>query len=311
LNIRCLKFEFVSDFDIRISDFALHSDSPSQEQLMYQTSNPHSAGLYLEGVTVSVNYADFLDETLTANLDHFDEFCVVTAHDDRATQAVCDRHGVICVKTDVHRELLGPGGGLDRFNKGLMINLGLAHLRHRGWLLHLDADIVLPDRLRFMLNKSRLDDDCLYGADRVNVIGRENWEAIKQSGHLARQYQYRYLVGPAVHALVVPPSGGNCRRRPPKGGTTSDRTTGLRLGSRLIHNEYGYCPIGCFQLWHSRHVGRRYHFSQGSAEHSDVLFALQWPAAKRVLLPGVFVYHLESESAKIGANWQGRTTKGF
>ena len=123
--------------------------------------------MYLEGLTVCVNYADFLDETLTANLDHFDEFAVVTARDDRATQAVCDRHGVICVKTDVHRE-----DPLDRFNKGLMINLGLAHLRNRGWLLHLDADIVLPDRLRFILNKSRLDEDCLYGADRMNVVGR-------------------------------------------------------------------------------------------------------------------------------------------
>jgi hypothetical protein len=249
---------------------------------MYHTTSPHSAGLYLEGLTVCVNYADFLDETLTANLDHFDEFCVVTSHDDRATQAVCDRHGVICVKTDVHRE-----DPLDRFNKGLMINLGLAHLRHRGWLLHLDADIVLPDRLRFVLNKSRLDDDCIYGADRVNVVGRENWEAIKRSPSFARQYHHRYLVTPA--------------------GSQS----GSRLGARLVHNEYGYCPIGCFQLWHSRHAQRRYHFSQGSAEHSDVLFALQWPAAKRILLPGVFVYHLESEPAHIGANWQGRVTREF
>ena len=202
----------------------------------------------------------------------------MTAHDDRATQAVCDRHGVICVKTDVHRE-----DPLDRFNKGLMINLGLAHLRHRGWLLHLDADIVLPDRLRFILNKSRLDEDCIYGADRVNVVGKDDWEAIKQSANGQRQYRHRYLVSPAEG----------------------------RLGARLVHNEYGYCPIGYFQLWHSRHRDRRYHFAQGSAEHSDVLFALQWPAARRILLPGVFVYHLESEPAKMGANWNGRVTRPF
>ena len=245
---------------------------------MYHGPAITAAGMFLEGLTVSVNYADFLDETLTANLDHFDEFAVVTAHDDRATQAVCERHGVICVKTDVHRE-----DPLDRFNKGLMINLGLAHLRNRGWLVHLDADIVLPDRLRFMLNKSRLDEDCIYGADRVNVVGRGRWEAIKRSAHYQRQYRHRYLVSPAAH----------------------------QLGSRLIHNEYGYCPIGYFQLWHSKHRQRRYHFAQGSAEHSDVLFALQWPAARRILLPGVFVYHLESEPARMGANWHGRATRGF
>ncbi len=176
-------------------------------------------GMYLEGLTVCVNYADFLEETLCRNLDHFDEFAVVTACDDKATQAVCERHGVICVKSDMHRE-----DPLDRFNKGLMINLGLAHLRNRGWLLHLDADIVLPDRLRFVLNKSRLDEECLYGADRMNVVGRANWERLKQSPAYQRQYHHRYLVCPAA----------------------------ARLGSRLLHNEYGYCPIGYFQLWHSR-----------------------------------------------------------
>jgi hypothetical protein len=245
---------------------------------MYHGHNINGGGIYLEGLTVSVNYADFLDETLSENLGHFDEFAVVTAADDRATQAVCHRHGVICVKTDVHRE-----DPLDRFNKGLMINLGLAHLRNRGWLLHLDADIVLPDRLRFMLHKGRLQEDCLYGADRINVLGHAAWQKVKQSSAYQRQYHHRYLV-----------SAG-----------------GAGLGARLVHNEYGYCPLGCFQLWHSRHRDRRYHFSQGSAEHSDVLFALQWPAAKRVLLPGVFVYHLESEPARIGANWNGRVTRPF
>ena len=117
----------------------------------------------------------------------------------------------------------------------------------------------------------------------MNVVGRPSWEAMKRSANYQRQYHHRYLVGPAS----------------------------AHLGSRLIHNEYGYCPLGCFQLWHCRHRDRRYHFSQGSAEHTDVLFALQWPAARRILLPGVFVYHLESEAAKIGTNWNGRVTRPF
>ena len=162
---------------------------------MYHANAITAGGMFLEGLTVSVNYADFLDETLTQNLGHFDEFAVVTARDDRATQAVCDRHGVICVKSDVYRE-----DPLDHFNKGLMINLGLAHLRNRGWLLHLDADIVLPDRLRFILNKSRLDEDCLYGADRVNVVGRGPWEALERSAAYQRQYRHRYLVSPVGSA---------------------------------------------------------------------------------------------------------------
>ena len=234
-------------------------------------------GMFLEGITVCVDYSDFLDVTLTENLAHYDEFVVVTNMTDKATHAVCAKHGVTCVKTNVFYE---HG---DKFNKGAGISLGLAYLRHRGWIIHQDADIVLPDRVRFILNKSRLDPDCIYGADRVNVVGREQWEKVKQTSQYERQYHHRYLVSP------------------PR----------LPLGARLLHNELGYCPIGYFQMWNSRYHNRRYHISQGSAEHTDVLFSSQWPANKRLLLPGMFVYHLESETAKMGANWQKRTTKPF
>jgi hypothetical protein len=242
---------------------------------MYHHPNPISSSFYLEGLAVSVGYGDFLETTLQHNLDHFDNFVVVTSYDDRRTQAVCARHGVTCVQTDHHRD---DGAA---FNKGLLINLGLAHLRHRGWIMHLDADIALPDRARWVLSKSRLDADCIYGADRLEVVGRRTWERLQDDPCFRRQYRYKYLVG----------------------GPT------LPLGARLLHNEYGYCPIGYFQLWNARHAQRRYHDSQGSAEHSDVLFALQWPARQRLLLPGMLVYHLQSEAAPMGANWQGRKTK--
>lgn len=232
---------------------------------------------HLEAVTVCVDYSDFLDESLSHNLHHFDEFVVVTSHEDKATQDVCARHGVTCVESDVFT-MRG-----ESFNKGLAINLGLAHLRHLDWVLHLDADIVLPDRFRSMLNKSHLDKRCVYGADRVNVVGHASWMRIKQGAAFARQFHHRYLVQPHQECA---------------------------LGARLLHNEFGWCPIGFFQLWHST-AGKRYPVNQGSAEHTDVLFSLQWPVPQRRLLPTTFVYHLESERAKQGANWQGRRTRPF
>ena len=48
----------------------------------------------------------------------------------------------------------------------------------------------------------------------------------------------------------------------------------------------------------------------GIMEHTDVLFAIQWPRGRRHLLPEGFCIHLES-SAEFGANWHGRKTPPF
>lgn len=134
-----------------------------------------------------------------------------------------------------------------------------------------------------MLHKARLEEHCIYGADRVNIVGSEMWERVRGHAHFRRQFQHRYLV-----------------KAPPHG----------EPGARLIHDDYGYCPIGYFQLWHASQQ-KRYPINQGTAEHTDVLFSLRWPATHRRLLPTVFCHHLESEPAAMGANWQGRTTRPF
>lgn len=227
----------------------------------------------IEAVVVCVNYSDFLAKTLPENLEQLDRLVIVTHPSDKATQALCNKFGVDCLKTEVMHD---EG---DSFNKGRAINLGLSHLRHEGFLLHLDADVLLPHNFRTRLRQAKLDKGNIYGADRLNIVGWEKFHSIE----LAPQFQYRYLVVP---------------------------NEGLSLGARLLHNEYGYCPIGFFQLWHSS-MARNYPIINGSAEHSDVLFAVQWERRNRILLPEFFVYHLESEKSPMGANWKGRTTKPF
>lgn len=226
----------------------------------------------IEAVVVCKDYSDFLAETLPANLSQLDRVVVVTHPDDWGTRNLCNRYGVDCVDTTVMHE---DG---DAFNKGRAINLGLSHLRHDGWLLHMDADIALPPRFKDVLARAKLDEKHLYGADRVNVVGFDAWQKLKAEPH---QFQWRYL--------VTPPGP---------------------VGSRLLHMEYGYCPIGYFQLWWSG-AKRQYPIVAGSAEHGDVLFAVQWPRDRRILLPELFVYHLESEVAAMGTNWKGRKTKPF
>lgn len=232
--------------------------------------------LKIEGVLVCRGYSDFLEHTLPENLQHLDRLVVVTDHEDDATKRLCNKYGVDFLETDVFYD---RG---DSLNKGRAISLGISHLRHEDWLLHLDADIVLPHRFRSMVEQAKLDPKNIYGADRLNVFGCDHWLANKH--RLVPQYQYRYMVSP--HAE-------------------------FELGSRLIHAEYGYCPIGYFQLWHTSTGRHKYPVHQGSAEHTDVLFAVQWPRPNRVLLPEFFVFHLESEKAAMGTNWSGRKTKPF
>jgi hypothetical protein len=229
----------------------------------------------IEAVVVCKDYSDFLEQTLPDNLQQVDRLVVVTHPNDRRTIDLCSRFSVECVQTTcMHTQG-------DEFNKGRAINLGLGHLRGLEWMLHMDADILLPHGFRNMLARTHLDPKNIYGADRVNVVGYDNWMAHKHK--TVPHYSHRYFV------------------EPPKE---------FNLGARIIHSEHGYTPIGYFQFWH-RSANRKYPIHQGNAEHTDLLFACQWARENRVLLPEIFVYHLESESSQMGANWKGRKTKWF
>lgn len=236
----------------------------------------------LELVTTSVNYSDFLEHSLVEDLNHFDHIVVVTTPSDRATKALCNKLGVDFIETEAFYE---RGAS---FNKARGIRLGAAHLPQEpgSWIVHKDADTVLPHRFRNMLEyQSRLDPTFIYGADRINVFGYEAWIKNKER-ILSPQFLYRCLVNAPMR--------------------------GTGLGARLVHQELGYCPIGFFQLWHSS-AKKIYPINHGSAEHSDVLFAAQWPREKRALLPEVFVVHLDSESPNgpMGMNWKGRKSRPF
>jgi len=227
----------------------------------------------IEAVITCWNYGDFLTETLPFTISQVDRVVVVTTHDDVVTKNICDKWSVECIVTDAFYE---RG---DTFNKGAAINIGVANLRQTGWIIHLDADIVLPIQFRNMVDKSSLQRDNIYGCLRHNVHSYARWVKLRESMIVDPQFSYRYMVS-----------------------TPDD----MPVGASVVHKEFGYTPIGYFQLWHSEfmHANRlRYPDVEGSAENMDVQFALRWPRKNRVMLPTVRVFHLESEVAGMGANW--------
>ncbi len=232
----------------------------------------HHDHLRLEYVTTSFGFDDLLDITLGLNHPHFDTAIVVTAHEDKKTQAVARKHGAICVLTD-----LWVKNGR-KFNKGASINDGFGRFQYHGWRAHLDSDIVVPDNFRRLLfNHTALDHNSIYGADRIDVIGLE--ELRRATGR--HQHQDSYFI---------------VQHHP------------QNISARYVDLLRGYVPIGFFQLWHAS-CQKEYPFSLGSAAHDDVLFASQWPRSHRHLLPTVLLWHLLPERTWLGQNWEGRTTK--
>ena len=249
----------------------LNANRPADGSAPMGAPGNSSESLRLEAVTVCVGFDDLLDLTLGLNHPHLDTLIVVTSHADRATQAVARKHGAICVQTD----LFAKNGR--RVNKGAAINAGVSRFQEHGWRLHLDADIALPDNFRRILfNHTVLDRDCIYGADRVDVIGGEGIAAI-QSGLRAPQHAQGFMVAPQP---------------------------ALPLSARYVDTLRGYVPIGFFQLWHCS-TQKDYPWSLGTAAHDDVMFAEQWPAPYRRHLPTVICHHLCASAPSLGENWDG------
>jgi glycosyltransferase involved in cell wall biosynthesis len=234
----------------------------------YKAPDYEADKLRLEGVTTCIGFDDLLDHTLTINHPHFDTMIVVTSHDDKKTHAVARKHGVFCVQTDLFKK-----NGRN-FNKGAAINAGFDRFQYFGWRMHLDADIALPDNFkRILFNHTALNPHCIYGADRVNIVG------VKAIKDFIRRRKLQH-----THSCLVESHGKN--------------------EARYVDPLRGYCPLGFFQLWNAR-AHKSYPYSLGNAAHDDVMFSSQWPHSQRRHLPTAVCYQLCGSTPKWGENWEG------
>ena len=237
----------------------------------------------IELVIVSVGYGDFLAATLPENLPLVDDILVVTSPTDRETIDVCRRWSTRYVMSEEYKR-----GG--EFNKARLIERGFSSIGADDWIVHADADIIFPRQFRRHLDQAHLDERAIYGADRRYLVGWDTWAQFKAQYGFWDTHRYE----------VFAEYPGN-----------------FDPGVRICSAVHGYVPIGFFQLFHGSqlfehgmHV-RRYPTRHGTAARSDVQFALQWDRRHRHLLPEVTVLHLESESGRMGLNWNGRKTKRF
>jgi hypothetical protein len=236
--------------------------------------------MYIEGITVCVNYSDFLAHTLPQNKQHFNKLIVVTSNDDILTQKLCEYHHVQCIKTDA---FYNNG---DKFNKANGINEGLKGLSKKDWVIHFDSDIYLPPLTRNILENTDLNTDTLYGIDRMMCPSYEDWQRFVTSPNLTHE-GWVYM-----HTDVFP--------------------MGVRIGEYMSR---GYEPIGFFQMWNPIVSNvHSYPNQHGAADRTDVLFAKLFSRNKRALIPEIIAIHLDSENHtthSMGKNWNGRKTAPF
>lgn len=232
-------------------------------------------------ITVSVNYFDFFCWAAPFNRSLFKEWIVVTTPEDYMTQSIAKTYDLKLLVTD---KLTGDS----KFNKWVGINEALKLIPQDEWVLFLDSDIILPTQHARILESLILDENNLYGIDRLDCKGIST--LIKQIQN-PTMYNDNWLL------------------------TNSE----LPIGSRIVHlygqeNENGrfggYKPLGYYQLAH-RSSFDSYPSTNSNAAHCDIQFANMYPRNQRVLIPEMFCIHLISEDAEWGSNWNGRKTNLF
>jgi glycosyltransferase involved in cell wall biosynthesis len=130
----------------------------------------------IQCVIVCVNYDDFLSITLPFNKNHIDDITVVTVKNDLRTQKICKENGAKIVITD---RLYENG---DKFNKGKAINDGFNSLVNPDWVLHLDADMILPHDFKDKIQTQKLEIDKLYGITRLMCPNYDAWSRYVETG---------------------------------------------------------------------------------------------------------------------------------
>lgn len=156
----------------------------------------------------------------------------------------------------------------------------------RDWVVHIDADIVLPTLFREIVERSVLDKKAIYGVDRLMCPNFDEWTRhVQKPKPIYDNWIYIHMDAFPIAARVADYQGD------------------------------GYSPIGYFQMWHPQTSNNTlYPEEHGAADRTDMAFAKKWKREYRRLLPEIISIHLDSENAtveSVGKNWQGRKTIPF
>lgn len=124
----------------------------------------------IAAVTISIDYADLLAQTLPLNRGAFDQFVVVTSPADEASHALCAQYdATVCLSG--RQRLHGAN-----FNRGALLNDGFRCLERADWVAVLDADVVLPRDFDRLWRDRVVDEHTLHYARRLQCGTFAEWQ---------------------------------------------------------------------------------------------------------------------------------------
>lgn len=120
----------------------------------------------LIGLCVSYNYFDTLQFMLPINYLHFEKIYLITQEDDIETIEFCKKYNNVII---LFYDFKNNNKIFDKFG-ALNYAQSLAYEYYpNSWYLIIDSDIILPNNFIDILNKEKLNPECIYGAIRNNV----------------------------------------------------------------------------------------------------------------------------------------------
>ena len=157
----------------------------------------------IEAVTVCIDFADKLKK-IVVNNHKLDNWVIATHESDKETIKVCENN-------DINYILSERVFDNAQFAKGRAINDALKVLDKNDWLLHIDADQLLPFNFREVCENECKDKSKMYKCDRVTTHGKT-----MEYGH--------------------------------RSSARIEMSSNRKMKFRPSRNKI---PIGFFQLWHS------------------------------------------------------------
>jgi hypothetical protein len=144
----------------------------------------------IEAITICVNYAHDFVFCVERNKKHFHRWLVVTTSTDLDTIELCKKHSLEVVIFDGFTNADGPFQKSKGINEALR-KINFDNAKNSDLILHIDADIVLPENFTEKINSSPINYQTLYGIDRAYVKAPITNERIDELFSVINKYQLR------------------------------------------------------------------------------------------------------------------------